>query len=311
MIDRRQKNGSPIYSMNNKNTKKERERFYLEKFLAATGWNARIIRAGQDDGNDPDFFIELNGMEVGIEMTQSFKDIKRPSGNENIIALREGFYDNRLIRPGEYFQLKDERDFSKNWMKKVTQDKSNKRTSNDKTSESRHKKFLKFLSEEYYKIGGCPIMLMLSFNNPNEFEINNCISKFASLINEKASSLSQNGEVEFELDEEIKARVDWLPNNDEFKKYRRWKVVNDFVGLSKRIDAEMLEDLLLSKHEKLERYRKRAKRLIALLYADLNKNSGFMSLEGQLPKVKLGGFEAIYLYLHGDSPKSSYWSIGH
>jgi hypothetical protein len=297
--------------MNNKNTKKEIECFYLEKFLAATGWNVHIISAGQDDGYDPDFFINLDGGEVGVEMEKLFKDIKRPSGNENIMALKKGFYDNRIIRPGEYFQLKDERDFSKNWMKKVTPRKSNKRTSNAKTSESLHEKFLKLLSEEYYKIGGCPIMLTLLFKNPNEFQINNSIAKFVSIIKERASSLSHNGEVEFELDEEIKAWIDRLPDNDKFKKYDRWKVVNDSVGFSKRIKAEMLEDLLLPKYEKLEKYRKRVKRVIVLLYANLYKNSGFMRLEGQLPKVKLGGFEAIYLYLHGDSPKSSYWSIGH
>lgn len=311
MYDRRQKNGSPIYQMNNKNTKKEKERFYLEKFLAATGWNAHIIRDGQDDGNDPDFFINLNGVEVGIEMTQLFKDLKRPSGNENVMALKKGFYDNRLIRPGGYFQLKDESHYSSKWMKKVARNKPNKRISNDKISESRHNKFLKVLAKEYYEIGGCPINLVLLFKNPNEFEINNRIAEFASLIKEKASSLSQNCKVEFEIDNKIKARVDWLPNNDEFKKYKRWKVINDSVGLSKRIDTEMLEDLLLSKHKKLARYRKTVGQVIALLYADLSKNSGFMRLEGPPPKVKLGGFEAIYLYLHGDSPKSSYWSIGH
>lgn len=291
--------------MNNKDTKKQRERFYLEEFLVAIGWSARIIRAGQDDGYDPDFFIDLEGMEVGIEMTQLFKDIKRPLGNENIMALKKGFYDNRLIRPGEFFELKDERHFSKNWMKKVAPCKLNKRISNDKTSESRHGEFLKLLTKEYYKIGGCPIMVTLLFGNPNEFEINNRIVEFASLIKVKASSLSQNDPVEFEIDEEIKARIDRRPDND------IWKIVNDSVGWSKQIDSAMLEALLLSKHKKFERYSKRAKRVIALLYVDRNKNSGFMRLEGQLPRVKLGGFEAIYLYLHGDSPKSSYWSIGH
>lgn len=293
------------------NTKKEKERFYLEKFLAATGWNVHIIRDGQDDGNDPDFFINLDWMEVGIEMTQLFKDIKRPSSNENVMALKKGFYDNCLIRPCEYFQLKDERDFSKNWMKKVTLGKPNKRISNDKTSESRHKKFLKILSEEYYKIGGCPIMLKLLFRNPNEFGINNRIATFASLIKEKAYALSQNDTVEFELDEEIKAWIVRLSDNDKFKKYDSWKIVKDSVGLLKRIDAEMLEDLLLSKYVKIEKYRKRVEQVIALLYADLYKNSGLMYLECPPPRVKLGGFEAIYLYLYGDSQNGSYWSIGH
>ena len=293
------------------NTKKEKERFYLEKFLAATGWNVHIIRDGQDDGNDPDFFINLDGMEVGIEMTQLFKDIKRPSGNENVMALKKGFYDNRLIRPCEYFQLKDERDFSKNWMKKATPGKPNKRISNDKTSESRHKKFLKILSEEYYKIGGCPIMLKLLFRNPNEFGINNCIATFACLIKEKAYALSQNDTVEFQLDEEIKARIVRLSDNDKFKKYESWKIVKDSVGFLKRMDAEMLKNSLSPKYEKLKKYKETVERVIVLLYADRTKNSGFMHLEGQLPKVKLGGFEAIYLYLHGDSQNGSYWSIGH
>lgn len=297
--------------MNNMNTKKERERFYLKKFLTATGWNAHIIRAGQDDGYDPDFFIKLNGMEVGIEMTQLFRDLKRPiSGNENVMALRMGYYDNRLREPGEYFPLQDGKHFSKNWIKRVapaaTRTKVN---SNDMAREGRHNKFLGRLSKKYYEIGGCPILLDLLFNNPNDFEINSCIAKFAGLIKEKACALSQNGTVEFELDEEIKAWIDRLPDTEKFNKYDRWKIVSDSVGWSKQINAAMLEDLLLSKYEKLGRYRKKANRVIVLVYADLYKNSGLMRLEGSPLKVKLGGFEAIYLYLHGNSPENSYWSV--
>lgn len=54
--------------------KKERERKILERFLASWNPGGRIIRDGLDDGSDPDFFVKIDGLEVGFEMTEVFKD---------------------------------------------------------------------------------------------------------------------------------------------------------------------------------------------------------------------------------------------
>jgi hypothetical protein len=54
--------------------KKARERFYLESFLDEANLNAAIESEGSDNGTEPDFFLNLNGERVGIELTELFSD---------------------------------------------------------------------------------------------------------------------------------------------------------------------------------------------------------------------------------------------
>jgi len=59
------------------NPQKESERFYLNSFFKIMGLSARIVKDGNDSGNEPDFFVELEGDIVGLEVTQLFKSKER------------------------------------------------------------------------------------------------------------------------------------------------------------------------------------------------------------------------------------------
>lgn len=65
--------------------KKDIERFYLEEFIRAFNWNASIISAGNDSGKEPDFFVDLAGEKVGVEITQLFKKKNRKGNPEKAV----------------------------------------------------------------------------------------------------------------------------------------------------------------------------------------------------------------------------------
>lgn len=64
------------------NQKKVIERFYLDSFFEKMGLLAHIVRDGDDSGNEPDFFVKINGDEIGIEITQLFKSIGRKGSTD-------------------------------------------------------------------------------------------------------------------------------------------------------------------------------------------------------------------------------------
>ncbi|MEC7120414.1 MAG: hypothetical protein VXW65_10990 [Pseudomonadota bacterium] len=49
--------------------KRQRERIYLEHFLAILELRAEQVIEGRDDGNEPDFTVLIQGQWIGIELT--------------------------------------------------------------------------------------------------------------------------------------------------------------------------------------------------------------------------------------------------
>jgi hypothetical protein len=87
------------------NPKKEIERFYLNSFFEKMGILARIVRDGDDSGNEPDFFVELEGDEIGVEVTQLFKSIERKGSPDK---AKEAQHRYSLLRlADEYYQISD------------------------------------------------------------------------------------------------------------------------------------------------------------------------------------------------------------
>lgn len=72
--------------MNNK--KKKRERFYLDKFLECIGWNPSNIYDGNDSGQEPDFLIDLNGVKIGVEVTQLFKQHGENGSQDKALEIK-------------------------------------------------------------------------------------------------------------------------------------------------------------------------------------------------------------------------------
>lgn len=72
--------------------KRQRERIYLAHFLATIALHAEQIIEGQDDGQEPDFTVRIDGQWIGIELT-------------TLPRLREGLGDHWLIARHWYWRL--------------------------------------------------------------------------------------------------------------------------------------------------------------------------------------------------------------
>lgn len=53
------------------------------------------------------------------EVAQAAEAVKAPSKKIAVEATEKGFYDNSRKNPGDKFFIKEEKHFSKNWMKKI------------------------------------------------------------------------------------------------------------------------------------------------------------------------------------------------
>lgn len=82
--------------------------------------------------------------------------------------------------------------------------------------------------------------------------------------------------------------------------YRRWLYVSDRVGFVGLLDQEIIQQRIVEKSLKLEKYKKNIEDVRLLLVVDKDFNSGKIRLEGDV-FVDLSGFEKVYLMLYPDS----------
>jgi hypothetical protein len=61
-------------------TKKARERFYLDQFLNSQGITPTQI----EEREEPDFLIQHEGRQIGVEVTQLRESVRFPAGTARI-----------------------------------------------------------------------------------------------------------------------------------------------------------------------------------------------------------------------------------
>lgn len=156
-------------------------------------------------------------------------------------------------------------------------------------------RFLKQLSEEYYRRGGVPLLVKLdAFANYEAIELTTPeIPALVDRLLPAAAVLAPWAEeIILAGNDSTKLWLTRLP--DELVGYSRWIPIKNSLGWRRTLTDNYLEARIADKAKLLPTYRNKADRVVLLLIADETKASGFLQYRGS--GVASEGFEAVYFH---------------
>ncbi len=241
--------------------KKQRERFFLEQFLAAARMPLQIVT----ERETPDFLLRDDRGELGVELAELFKDRQRSSGH------------GKLESPGKAIEAKRAA-----FLRQVAKDYY--------AAGGRPISVQALLPTGLETAGhhGRPVLDL-----PDARDVVQALLDQRPVEGEAPASIDLGTELEPGAVFYVRA----LP--DAWGSYSRWTAVDNSVGLRRQAhlsDAQVMVDAKAA--AKLAECRKISPRVVLLLHADGTRSSGMMTWADDFAPIEPRGFDEVWLYLH-------------
>lgn len=169
-----------------------------------------------------------------------------------------------------------------------------RRGSRMREAESLRLAWLRELAKRYYESGGAPVQLQVATVERPTPEVS---AQLVERLLREAEPLSPWTRAEIQLRGAMEnllatAWVTRLPNSQ--VGYRRgWRMLNDAIGLVRRVGVQHIHSIIAKKAPRLEAYRRRVPDVALLIVADRFLVSGMVAYEGG--QLDARGFAGVYL----------------